>query len=186
MENKISILFSNLLLTTQDINSCKIDRCIDLAQQIVSNGDKVVIFSTFKETLKYVEEGLKGYNPIVVTGDSKQDIGEAVDKFQTDSRSKIFIGTWQKCGTGLTLTAASYMIFLDTPFTEAAFQQACDRIYRIGTKSSVFIYKLICRNTIDERVNDILKVKRAISDFMIDDDMSEDTLSVLRNYIEEL
>lgn len=175
------------VLTSQNIDSVKVERCVDLVEELVSNNEKVVVFSTFKETVVKLQEALKHYKPLILTGDTKDaETSDIVDRFQTDSRSKVLIGTWQKAGTGITLTAASYMIFLDTPWTDAIFSQACDRIYRIGTKKSVFIYNLICKNTIDERVSFLLKQKKAISDFIIDDDMSESTLSALRNYIEEL
>ena len=114
------------------------------------------------------------------------EIYENKEKFQNDDRYKVFLGTWQKCGTGITLTAASYMIFLDTPWTYAVFEQACDRIYRIGTNKSVFIYKLICKDTVDEKVDKLLLSKQAISDYVIDDKISPDSIDELRNYIEEL
>ena len=159
------------------------DRAIDLANQIVSNGNKVVIFSTFKEPAKYLSTLIP--NSILVTGDTG-DIGYAINKFQNDPSCKVFIGTWQKCGTGITLTAASYMIFLDTPYTDGVFQQACDRIYRIGTKSAVFIYNLICKNTVDERVLKIVNNKKYLSDYVVDDIDNEDVISNLREYVEEL
>ena len=65
-------------------------------------------------------------------------------------------------GTGHTLTAASYMVFLDTPYTFGLFDQACDRIHRIGTKNPVFIYNLIATGTIDEKVAFILEKKKAL------------------------
>ena len=171
------------MLTSENIKSAKLDRAIDLANQIVSNGNKVVIFSTFKEPAKYLSTLIP--DSILVTGDTG-DIGYAINKFQNDPSCKVFIGTWQKCGTGITLTAASYMIFLDTPYTDGVFQQACDRIYRIGTKSAVFIYNLICKNTVDERVLKIVNNKKYLSDYVVDDIDNEDVISNLREYVEEL
>lgn len=175
------------LLTSENISSAKLDRAVSLAEEIISNGDKIVIFSTFKEPVYKLAEMLNEYNPLVCTGDSSDsEIYENKEKFQNDDRYKVFLGTWQKCGTGITLTAASYMIFLDTPWTYAVFEQACDRIYRIGTNKSVFIYKLICKDTVDEKVDKLLLSKQAISDYVIDDKISPDSIDELRNYIEEL
>jgi len=158
-----------------------------LVEQIVSSGNKVVVFSTFKETLETLKERLKCYNPLVGTGDiSDEEISSNVDKFQTNDKNKIFLGTWQKCGTGLTLTAATYMIFIDTPWTDAAFEQACDRIYRIGTTKPVTIYNLITSDSIDERVLEIVSDKAALADYVIDDTITESGLNSLRKYIEEL
>jgi SNF2 family DNA or RNA helicase len=77
------------------------------------------------------------------------------------------------------------MIFIDTPWTYAEFEQSQDRIYRIGTSKSVFIYNLICKDTIDERVKDIVYKKQAISDYVIDDKISEDSIKILKNYLTE-
>lgn len=175
------------ILTTNDINSAKIDRTIDLTQQLISNGEKVVIFSTFKEPVNKLLTLLKEYNPVIGTGDySDFEIEEAKEKFQNDPNTKVFLGTWQKCGTGITLTAASYMIFIDTPWTYAVYEQAQDRIHRIGTNKPVFIYNLITKGTIDERVLEIVSDKQALSEYIIDDQITQQGLNSLRKYLEEL
>lgn len=89
-------------------------------------------------------------------------------------------------GTGITLNAASYAIFIDTPWTSSAYLQAQDRIYRIGTNKPVIIYNLICKDTIDERVLEIIEDKEAISDYIVDDKISDKSINSLRKYIEEL
>ena len=175
------------ILTTENIPSAKIDRCCDLVEQITSSGEKVVVFSTFKETVKELEERLKDYKPLIGTGDIDDDvISENVDIFQNDDSYKVFIGTWQKCGTGITLNKATYMIFIDTPWTAAQMQQACDRIHRIGTIKPVFVYNLITNDSIDERVLEIVNDKEAISDYLIDGKITQKHLDSLKKYIEEL
>lgn len=175
------------ILTTKPVPSAKVDRVCDLVEEITSEGRKVVIFSTFKETVHILKQRLQNYMPLSGTGDdSDEEISKNIDIFQSDPRYKVFIGTWQKCGTGLTLTAATHMIFLDTPFTNASFEQACDRIYRIGTTEPVFIYNLITTDTVDERVKEIVEDKAALSDFVIDDIITQKSLNSLQKYIEEL
>ena len=175
------------ILTTENIDSSKIERCVDLVEQIVQGGDKVVIFSTFKEPVYRLKELLKEFNPLIGTGDLKdEEVSGNIDKFQKEDKYKVFIGTNSKCGTGITLTAASYMIFIDTPFTSSSYVQAQDRIYRIGTTKPVFIYNLICENTIDEKVAKIVDVKSAMSDYLIDDVISNDSLKVLKDYVLDL
>lgn len=157
------------VLSTKKIIASKIERAIDLAEEIIENGNKVVIFSSFKEPINILEERLKKYNPLIGTGDIDDKIvSDNIDKFQNDSQYKIFLGTSQKMSTGITLTAASYMILIDTPWTWADFDQTCSRIHRIGSKEPVFIYNLICNNTIDERVWNIINRKKDISDYIID------------------
>lgn len=175
------------ILTTSNIRSSKLDRCVELAEDLISKGEKVVVFSTFKESVKYLAEYLKEYDPLICTGDSSEvDISNNVDLFQKDPSKKLIIATHQKMGTGITLNAASYMIFIDTPFNASEFNQSCDRIYRIGTKRPVFIYSLVCEGTIDERVAQIISKKQAISDYIIDDRLTNDSLNILKDYILDL
>ena len=175
------------ILTTEMISSAKIDRCCELVNQIVSSGEKVVVFSTFKNTLDSIYEKLRAHNPTINTGDvADEEISRNVDDFQTTDNSKVFLCTWQRMGVGITLTKASYAIFLDTPWTAAVYQQAQDRIHRIGSKQPVFIYNLICKDTIDERVLSIVEDKEAIADYIIDDKITTKSMDSLRKYIEEL
>lgn len=175
------------ILTTENISSAKLDRAEDLARQIIDNGEKVVIFGTFKEPIYELARRLSDCKVLIGTGDLKdEEVAENKDRFQEDPSINAFIGTWQKCGTGITLNAASYMIFLDTPFTMGVYEQAQDRIHRIGTKNSVIIYNLIAKDTIDERVHEIVSDKGALADYIIDDEITESGLNSLRKYIEEL
>ena len=175
------------LLTDKNISSAKIDRSIDLASEIINSGDKVIIFSVFKEPLSVLKDSLKEYNPVLITGDIPDDeVEKNKDKFQNDNNYKVMLATTQKAGTGLTLTAASYAIFLDTPWTNAEFEQAQDRIHRIGAKKSVTIYELITKDTIDERVHEIVTDKKAISDFIIDDKVTKHSLESLKKFILDL
>ena len=157
------------VLSTAEIIPTKIDRAVDLVEEIVSNGEKVVIFSYFKEPLYILQDKLKQYNPLMGTGDIDDKIvSNNIDKFQNDENCKVFLGTTQKVGTGQTLNAASYMIHIDTAWTWADFDQANDRIYRIGSNKPVIIYDLICNGTIDERVWNLINRKKNISDYLID------------------
>ena len=175
------------MLTSEQIDSAKVDRAIDLIEQITSIGKKVVVFSTFKETVNVLYDKLKDSNPLICTGDTKDsDIEKRKTLFNEDESKKIMLCTWQKMGTGQTLTAASYAIFIDTPWTSAVYQQAQDRVHRIGTKENVTIYHLITKGTIDERVLEILNDKEAIGDFIVDDKISDRALESLRKYIQEL
>lgn len=175
------------ILTTENIPSSKIERASDLAKQIIENGDKVVIFSTFKDSLHGLEKEFNEIDYVVCHGDvSDSDINILKNRFQEDDNCKIMLATWQKMGTGITLTAASYAIFLDTPWTNAVFLQAQDRIHRIGSKKPVFIYNLVCKDTIDERVLELVESKGAISDYVVDDIITESAMNSLKKYIEDL
>lgn len=175
------------MLTSSDVPSSKIDRACELCDEIIQSGNKVVVFSTFKQTVDELYNRLRQYNPVVGTGDMPDDvISKNIDKFQGDDETKVFIGTWQKCGTGITLNRASYMIFIDTPWTDGAFQQAADRVHRIGSKNPVFIYVLVCNDTIDEKVLEIVNDKAALADFIVDDQITTKSMESLRKFIVEM
>ena len=175
------------ILTTESIVSSKVERAIDLAEQIVSSGEKVVIFSTFKETVKILSEKLQHLGIVVGTGDNDDaEIENAKQQFQTNDEVKVFLGTTSKCGTGITLTAASYMIFIDHPWTDAGCTQCEDRIHRIGSTKSVFIYYLITKDTIDEHVKEVVLDKSVISSYVIDDEVPPHLYDRLRQVIMEL
>ena len=173
------------VLTSQKIDSCKVERAIELTKEILSNeNEKVVIFSEFKEPVYRLAEALKEYNPLVNTGDiSDAEFSSNIDKFQKEEKYRVFIGTTAKCGTGITLTRASYMIFIDTPWTHGEFEQACDRIHRIGTTKPVFIYNLICKDTVDEIVDYLLEKKSTLATFIVDKDVDPKLAWILKKCV---
>lgn len=128
------ITASPSMLSTEVTESAKLQRLEELVQDIVLQGDKVVVFCSFKGTATEIYNRLAVYNPVVCTGDitDSKEVESRKQRFMTDNSCKVFIGTWQKMGTGHTLTAANYMIFVDTPFTDSDFQQSADRIYAIN------------------------------------------------------
>lgn len=162
------------VLTTLDIPSCKIDRALDLIEEIVDNGNKVVVFSSFKSPIYTLEKRLekeKGIGSIVATGDqSDQEINDSINGFQSaNSKCNVFLATTQKMGTGFTLTEASYVIFLDLPWNEVDYSQAWGRVHRIGCKHPVFVYNLICEDTIDMAISRVVYRKGALSKYIVDD-----------------
>lgn len=174
-------------LTSENISIAKIDRAVDLSEQVVSNGNKVVIFSWFKETLNQLFIRLKEYNPVICTGD--QDLG-TIDKnianFQTNPDCKIMLATTKKIGAGRTLNAASYMIFIDSNWTEAQNTQCEDRIHRIGSKDTVFIYYLWANNTFDYRVKELVETKEILGDYIVDDLVVQDNFEKFKSLIQDL
>lgn len=175
------------VLTSNPIVSSKFERCLSLVEEITSQGDKVVIMSNFKESVYELEKLLSDYNPLIGTGDIKDNIvSDNIDKFQQDPKYKVFIATNSKCGTGITLNRARYMIVLDAPWTYAVYTQITDRIHRINNTESVFIYNLICEDTIDIMVSKILNRKKAVSGYIVDDQVDDDAINMLKNYILDL
>lgn len=166
------------ILSSTVQESAKLNRLEDLLEEIVAQGDKALIFSVFKPTVDIIRERFKKYNPLVMTGDitNDADIDEIRRKFQEEDENKILVGTWQKMGTGHTLTAANYVIFIDTPWTDADFQQCVDRAYRIGTTKTVHVITLVTKDTFDERVLEIVEGKKSISDYVVNASVSKESM----------
>lgn len=160
--------------------SAKMQRMIELVEDIVSNNQKAIIFSNWTSITEVAIKLLSKYNPAYITGDVKQEERmNEVDRFQNDERCKVIIGTIGAMGTGLTLTSAQNVIFLDEPWTKALKNQAEDRAHRIGTKGTVSIITLMCKDTIDDRIHDLIEKKGKMSDAIIDGKLSLEDINFL-------
>lgn len=160
--------------------SAKMDRMVELVQEIVASGQKAIIFSNWESMTEIAKEKLKSYNPAYITGATKADERmKEVDRFQTNDKCKVIIGTIGAMGTGLTLTAAQNVIFLDSPWNMALKAQAEDRAHRIGTRGTVNIITLVCKDTIDERIEELVEKKGQIADALVDGKASVDDINFL-------
>lgn len=160
--------------------SAKMERMIELVNEIVASGQKAIIFSNWESMTEVAREKLKSYNPAYITGATKADERmKEVDRFQTDDKCKVIVGTIGAMGTGLTLTAAQNVIFLDSPWNMALKAQAEDRAHRIGTKGTVNIITLVCKNTLDERIEELVEKKGQIADALVDGKISIDDINYL-------
>lgn len=168
------------ILSDKVQESAKMERMIELVQEIVESGQKAIIFSNWESMTEVAREKLKSYNPAYITGATKADERmKEVDRFQTDDKCRVIIGTIGAMGTGLTLTAAQNVIFLDSPWNMALKAQAEDRAHRIGTKGTVNIITLVCKNTIDERIEELVEKKGQIADALVDGKASVDDINFL-------
>lgn len=166
------------VLSSKKIDNVKLDRALELIEEITGNDEKVIIYSVFKEPLYKLKELIP--QALICTGDqTEEEISKSIDTFQNDPTRKVILCTSQKMGTGITLTAAAYEIFLDSAWTHSEFEQACDRAHRIGSKKTVFIYYLMAKNTIDERVYNLINTKKDISDYIVDNKSATEELRYL-------
>ena len=154
--------------------SAKIDRLEEIVEESVANGNKVVIFSNWTQMTTPIYNRLsKNYKGVIITGETADvDRQVNVNYFQNNAECKFILGTIGAMGTGLTLTAGTVVAFVDEPWTMANKQQAIDRCHRIGTKTNITIYTLMCKDTIDERIHEIVEQKGAMSDALIDGKIS--------------
>ena len=150
-------------------NNPKLDRLEELVKEAIDQNDKVVVFSQWTDMIDLAIERLKKYGIVVITGDTPDAERQGlVNKFQNDDSIKVFIGSIKAVGAGLTLTAASTVVFLDEPWTEAAKEQCIDRCHRIGTTKNVTIHTIMAHSTIDEKVHDIIEHKAGLAARLVD------------------
>ena len=157
------------ILSSTIKESAKLDRMEELVEEARENGKQVVIFSNWTQMTDVIYSRLRiKYATNCITGATKDNERQSiVDDFQT-GRCVVLVGTAGAMGTGLTLTAGTVEIFLDEPWNMALKEQCVDRCHRIGQKNNLTIYTLICRDTIDERIHDIVEQKGKLADSIVD------------------
>ena len=158
------------LLSTEVKESSKIARVKEMLEDLPKE-EKVIIFTWFAESAEILKRELLEYNPAIFTGKTKNR-QEEMNRFKADSSCRVIIATIKAMGTGFTLNEASTMIFMSLPWTASDFTQACDRAYRIGTQSTLNIYIMLARNTVDEKIYDIVMKKQSMQDCLIDNSLS--------------
>lgn len=159
------------LLSSSVTESAKMDRLEELVEELAESGQKAIVFSNWEEMTAIARRRLARFNPAYVTGqvDNATRFNE-INRFQNDPDCKVIIGTIGALGTGVTLTAAQTVIFLDKPWNMANTEQAEDRAHRIGTTGTVNIITLVCAGTIDERIEEIIQMKADLADALVDGD----------------
>lgn len=171
----------------------KINSAIELIDSIVDSGQKVLVFSSFNEPLETLQS--KFPNSVMITGKTEvSERGNLVRKFQEDPSIQVFFGGTMAAGVGITLTAASYVVFLDYSWNPADMEQALNRAHRPGTKAErLTIYQIYSTDTIDEFMRKLLAKKQKVFDRLIEGKKDEDKIStddfindVLKMYSEEL
>lgn len=173
------------ILSSTIQESAKLDRMEELVEEAVSNGKKVVIFSNWSQMTDVVRARLaRKYKGVAITGQTK-DVDRQVNvyQFQNNPDCKYIVGTIGAMGTGLTLTAGTVEIFLDEPWNRANKEQAEDRCHRVGTTENITIYTIMCKDTIDERINSIVQKKGAMSDAIVDGKVKQDKRQLLEYLI---
>lgn len=157
------------ILSTEIKESAKMDRMVELVEEITSSGGKCIIFSNWEQIASVVKQKLVAYRPAYIVGNVKtEDRFKEMDRFQHDNNCKVIIGTIGAMGTGFTLNAASDVIFLDSPWNRALKDQAEDRAHRIGTRGTVNVRTIVCKDTIDEKIENVVYKKGKLSDMLID------------------
>ncbi len=151
--------------------SGKMELLFELLDSIVEAGEKVLIFTQFREMGdlldKFITERFGDRPMFYHGGSSVNQRNEMVDRFQNNRADKIFILSLKAAGTGLNLTAASHVIHYDLWWNPAVENQATDRAYRIGQKKNVMVHRMITKNTFEERIDEMIQKKKHLADMTV-------------------
>ncbi len=183
----LTVQFTKLTKVRQIIADEKITQTIELAENIIEQDKKVIIFCNFTNSLNKILEHF-GKTAVKLDGSmSKAERQFSVDQFQENDKIKVFVGNIKAAGVGITLTAAEAVIMNDLSFLPSDHSQAEDRAYRYGQKSNVLVYYPIFENTIEGIIYDILnKKKHVIATVMGDNNNSADYVEEILQRINEM
>jgi len=153
--------------------SCKMDALKDLLDEVLEEDHKILIFSQFLGTLEAIGEFCRDqhWDYSLITGQTK-DREEQIRRFQEEEDVKVFLLSLKAGGVGINLTAADYVVLFDPWWNPAAERQAIDRAHRMGQTRRVISYKMIVRDTIEEKILRMQEQKTALMDGIIQDDQS--------------
>ena len=153
--------------------SAKMDTLIAQLAMIREEGHKALVFSQFTSLLAILRERLDAQGVTYEYLDGATRNRQAhVEAFQNDPKVGLFLISLKAGGLGLNLTAAEYVFLLDPWWNPAVEAQAVDRAHRIGQTKAVFAYRLIARDTVEEKVLELQKSKRALADAILGEDNS--------------
>ncbi len=168
-----------------DVPSAKLEHLLSMLDELVATGRRALVFSQFTEMLGLIETALeeRGIPHLLLTGQTR-DRADVVEKFQNGD-APVFLISLKAGGVGLNLTAADTVIHYDPWWNPAAENQATDRAYRIGQDKPVFVYKLICAGTVEERIRQLQARKADLASAVLEGGTSV-SLSFDESDIDEL
>ena len=186
VDNKISILAMltklrqlcvdpRLCINNYVGRSSKLDLCLEIIDEATRENHRVLVFSQFKSLFPFLEERLKEKNILFLelTGDTpNKNRLSLVESFNNNENIKVFLISLKAGGTGLNLTGADTVIHFDPWWNLSTENQATDRAHRIGQTKIVQVNKLICEDSIEEKVIELQNIKKELSDRIISDDDS--------------
>jgi SWI/SNF-related matrix-associated actin-dependent regulator 1 of chromatin subfamily A len=183
----LTVQFSKLTKVRQVIADEKISHTIELAENIIEQDKKVVIFCNFTDSLNIIVEHF-GKSAVKIDGSmSKEHRQHSVDEFQDNPKIKVLVGNIKAAGVGITLTSGESVIMNDLSFLPSDHAQAEDRCYRYGQKNNVLVYYPIFENTVEGVIYDIINAKKqVIATVMGDTQNTADTAEEILKKINDL
>ncbi len=153
----------------RDEPSAKLEALVENLHQLVAEGHKSLVFSQFTSMLAIVGRRLEreGIRFTYLDGQTR-DREKQIRRFQDDGRFPVFLISLKAGGLGLNLTAANYVFILDPWWNPAVELQAIDRAHRIGQTQRVFAYRMICADTVEQRISELQEHKKRLAEAIVD------------------
>jgi SNF2 family DNA or RNA helicase len=149
----------------KDVESCKFEQMREMVDELLQEGHRVVVFSQFVQCLKIIgrhfRDGKIDYVYIDGSVGAKNRM-EEIERFQSGDGHKLFLISLKAGGVGINLTAADSVILFDPRWNPAVESQAVDRLHRIGQKNKVIAYKLVVKNTVEEKIPELQERKKSL------------------------
>ncbi len=185
--DSLTLQFTKLTKVRQVIAEEKTKATIELCENIIEQGKKVIVFTNFTKSLETILQHF-GKSAVRLDGQMSQKERQlSVDRFQNEEDVTIFVGNIKAAGVGITLTAAEAVVMNDLSFLPSDHSQAEDRSYRYGQKNNVLVYYPIFDNTVEGIIYDILKKKKNIFETIMGDNAnSMDSVEEIMNLINEM
>jgi len=185
--DSLTLQFTKLTKVRQVIAEEKVASTIEICENIVEQGKKVIVFTNFTKTLEMILEHF-GKKAVRLDGQmSQKERQMSVDRFQNEEDVMVFVGNIKAAGVGITLTAGEAVVMNDLSFLPSDHSQAEDRSYRYGQKNNVLVYYPIFDNTVEGIIYDILKKKKDIFETVMGDkvdngDYVQEILELINNW----
>lgn len=165
LTDEAQIAFEDMSRVRKELGLLKVTDCAEFIVGALESSPKIVVFAHHREVIASLQAALQTYNPVVVTGETPMEKRqEAVDRFQTDPSCRVFVGNIKAAGVGITLTAASHVVFVELDFVPGWISQAEDRCHRIGQTDSVLVQHLVVDETVDAWLAKMLVAKQNVAD----------------------
>lgn len=159
--------------------SAKIQGLLDIIEPLQEEGHKILVFSQFVSMLELLQKTLDARSiPYLTLTGKTQNRKELITRFQETDTEKVFLLSLKAAGSGLNLTKASYVALFDPWWNPAVEAQAIDRTHRIGQTRQVIAYRLIAKNTIEEKIRELQKKKSDLANAVIDEKTLNNVLSL--------
>jgi SWI/SNF-related matrix-associated actin-dependent regulator 1 of chromatin subfamily A len=174
LQARQSVAFSEMSVARHESALAKAPAVADHVEGLLESVPKIIVMAHHHDVVDLLVARLEAYGVVSLTGrDNQTKRQDAVDRFQDDASVRVFVGSIQAAGVGLTLTAASLVVFAELDWVPGNMSQAEDRVHRIGQTDSVLIQHVVIDGSIDATMAHTLIAKQAVIDAALDDDIPE-------------